>query len=83
MECPPVTLFFSPLLQNMKFDTDLFLNGRLEFSQFKLTDFFVNTQAGENCLNRDDILTLKEHTNLSAVFVPLIYLNFYIFKSIS
>jgi len=30
-----------PLLQNMKFDTDLFLNGRLEFSQFKLRDFFL------------------------------------------
>jgi hypothetical protein len=31
----------SPLFQNVKFDTDLFLNGRLEFSQFKLTDFFL------------------------------------------
>jgi len=40
----------SPLLQNMKLDTDFFLSGRLEFSHFKLTDFFVNTKASETCL---------------------------------
>jgi hypothetical protein len=29
----------SPFLQNRKFDTDLFLNGRLEFFHLKFTDF--------------------------------------------
>ena len=40
----------SPFLQSRKFDTDIFLNGRLEFSHFKFTDFFVNTKTSENCL---------------------------------
>jgi len=71
----------SQLLQNITFDTELFINGILEFSQFKLTDLFVNTKDSENCLSPDDIHTLNKHTKLSAASVPLLYLNFYIYSS--
>jgi hypothetical protein len=73
----------SQLLQNMKFDTEFFINGRREFSQFTLTDLSVNIKASENCLSPDDIHTLNRYTKLSAACVPLIYLNVYIFKFIT